>query len=361
MGLALGFQIPVQAQQSQTDRLVITPDNISEINLLSQYQSHTSRIRGITFSSDGSRIITMGRDDSDFDELVYFDVESEQIISTGDFSSQVSPWAIFDIQFFNNSDNLMVTTDGAVFVWNTQNSQPSPTTTIVQSFASASESIGANRILVASGETGLLGIWSVATEIPSQPLDSERSDLTNIAHLLMARQLDTPISDIAYDEIHQQIFVLGTNGNLYQFPSPPGYSLSDPEIVAQPASEVRPETIARANHLIALAPETQWVAYAGSYRNVIIQDYVEDRLLSDYSLESPVICLVSSPNHRILVIGENAPEAELIFIDTLTFQEVNRINTEAPIQDCTYSPDGTLLATANTNGEVYIWGISSDS
>lgn len=351
----------VQAQESQTDRLVIAPDNINEINLLSQYRSHKARIRGITFSPDGSHIITMGRDDSDFDELVYFDVDTEQLVSADNFSSHISLSAMYDTQFFKNDNNMMVTvtTYGGVFVWNTQSS--TPTTTIFQAFATSSERLRGTQILVASGDTGLLAIWRVTTSIPPQTLDDVHDRLTTIAHLIVATQLDTPISDIAYDDIHQQIFVLGTNGNLYQYPLPPGYILNDPEIVSQPAKEVRPERIARANHLITLAPEKQWVAYAGSYRNVLIQDYVENRLLYDYSIESPVICLASSPDQRILVIVENAPEAEIIFIDMLTFQEVNRINTEAPVQDCAYSPDGTLFATANTSAEVSIWGIPSDS
>lgn len=359
ISFALGLQNTGQAQEFQTDREVITPDNVSEISLLSQYQSHTARIFGITFSPDGTYIITMGRNDLALDELVYFDVDAEQLASNGDFSRQISPSAMYATQFFNNENNMMVTTHGAVFVWNTQSN--TPTTTIIQAFATASESLRANRILVASGETGLLAIWSVPTEIPSQTFDDEQDRLASIADLLLATQLNTRISDIAYDDVHQQIFVLGAGGNLHQYPLPAGYLLSDPEVIPQPTQEIRPGTIARANHLIALAPEAQWVAYAGSYSNVVIHDYVEDRLLYDYSMESPVICLASSPNHRILVIVENAPEAELIFIDTLTFQEVSRINTGAPVQDCAYSPDGALFATANPNGEVSVWGIPSDA
>ena len=363
VGLMIPFPINAQAQEQAPpiDRPVIVRDNLDRITLLSQYQSHTSTVRGINFHPDGTQLYTVGRSGSDFDEMHYFTIESNDLALYDSVVLLPPPSTMLNVQFFNDEDNVMLTTDSGAFIWETQRNIV--TSSIVQSLTSSAVNLGSNRVLVASGESGLIALWNITPNIPSQTSDApplpDDHVFTPMATLVTATQLGIPISDVSYDPIYRQMFVLGVNGNLYQYAIPAGFILEPPTRLPQPIQESRPESVARASKLIAPDHDGQWVAYAGSYRDVIVYDYMDEQHLLQYPMDSPVICLMTSPDSDILVIGENADEAELIFIETLGFQEIGRVQTEAPIHDCAYSPDGTLIATANPNGDVSLWGIET--
>jgi len=348
-------------QETQAPHLIITPENVDDISHLLDYQSHTSRTYGIAFDLEGRHLFAVGENEGEnFSVFTVFSLENREFR----IPEQPQLRGLQDVQFIAGSlaidETMLLIMNGNIVVWDILSD--APVGVISQNYSTITTHLGHRWILVASGETGLLSVWDIPSLPPSPtaeppPPPPPEPPFDWIASLKGATQLDGPIADVGYDPVHG-ILVLGRDGNLHRLLLNEGFIFEHSETLPQePPVGAQPQVVARDKDLIAFDSEQEWIAYAGSYQDVVVYDYDEGQQLLRYPVDEFVVCLMTSPNKDLLVIGDNGPNATLIFINTSTFEEVGRVNIGSFISDCAFSPDGTMIATATEVGVTSLWGI----
>ncbi|MCA9895510.1 MAG: WD40 repeat domain-containing protein, partial [Anaerolineae bacterium] len=356
-------QIPdtLQAQSAALNngRFTISPESIDQFNLINQWQLNGIGA-AVHFTPDTQMLLASYAGESESNILFYaingYEIEPAAFnlnMPQSDFSRN---WNA--LQFINNGDNLAASYSDGFFVWDLKTGDL--TGRVLQGYTSGIAAYGNSHLWSYSHEARLAAWWKVNTKLPEPTTSDEGADNWEldplISQLIMALRLHEAIVDMAI--LQDQIYLLGSSGLFYRFED----VFAEPEALPQTVQPERPEPIGGSS-LITIPANTQWVAYAGSYRDVVLYDIEHNNQIARYALDTPIGCLKASPDGRILLIVERSFEPNIIVLDaasvlyTGSLQEIARIPTDIPIGFCNLSPDGTLFATSDIEGNISLWGI----
>jgi WD40 repeat protein len=267
---------------------------------------------------------------------------------------------ITDIQFSPNGRLLAAGFGGSVTVWDV--SSGSPVARVPQVSAVSAALAGDYGIVVVGGLNRVVGLWIIMPPwdyIESGSFPADFNYTFTESDLLTAFHADEAIVQVLNNPNTTQSFALTIDGTLYIYT--PSNEPEAPFISALQAPQPVPSEPLAGDGIggpyIALKPRSQLLAYAGSYRDVVIYDMLQNRTMTRFPLESPVACVMYNPSGDLLVTANWSEDSSLHITDSTRGRMIAQVDTGQRVVSCTFSPDGTLIATGDGEGRIALWGV----
>ena len=353
---------PTLSATSTPGNPIINVAQIGQVAELQSWQAHTEFVEGIDFSPDQTHLVTTGHDPiNGSNPIRLWDLQGNTLIEL-EFEG-IQPFASATTVHFSQDGQYIVTSLGinSTIVWNVSNG-----TQVAQIGQGAIDTVFADSSnIIIAREDGLIGIWNISLSpssntqgqeavnmgVPTETLVTSQSEI-----LVTAFQIGEPVRGVAFSPNTRKVFVLGQSGNLNIFTWEVingTLQTVKQEPQATPAKPLPGLTGPR----IALKPSSSWVAYTASPQDIVIYDYLQETSVAHYNLDTPISCMMFSPNGEILIVADQAEASSIHIFDADTGELLVMLPTQGTVTSCAFNTSGTLFATGNSDGEITIWGI----
>jgi WD40 repeat protein len=343
-----------------SNRAVITVDNATGLQKYRAWQAQYGAVSALVFIPQTSRLISGGydaNDDTDPQPIRIWELQEDSITSVDTFfkgfpnrsrmgisSLSLSPDGSLIAVVINNRD---------VNVWNTQTGDL--VAAVTQSHINTSAIDMSNYWLLAGGQMQFMAQWNinslVPTLFPTEVAFNPQGQLNNIF------PIDEDVSQVDYDADTHQVFALTLTGRLviYKFVNERDYAI---RFVPQaPASVLPPAWGLEGSHKMTLDSARHEITYTDTNRDVIVYDFVADKVVSRLSWGQPTGCLDYSADKRFLVMSDWGYDMTLHIIDTVSWKSIAQIPTGQALMACALSWDNKWIATGDPNGQIILWGV----
>jgi WD40 repeat protein len=320
---------------------------------------HSDQVRDIAFSKDSKRFVTASKDRF----IRVWDADSGKQLLTMSQSDAVQAVKLTE----NNRWIVSIGDDRTVRVWNALTG-----TEFIQipikgkGTALALSKDG--KFLVSGDQNGFINIWDIGL-IPAPDSILQFSGVTNSALYsptgnwiavsddkqawllnpkaitsLSGRPSGNPLPRLR-DNIQRMIFSVNdkwlgvlTEGNdivIYRTQNPSGRTIS-------PANPVTG---------LAFSPDEKNLYTGDAEGNLQVWDLATSKLMdTPVRYDQSITAMVATQDQLILAVMD-----EIHVLDINTFQELDQPRSVSVVELLAISPDGTLLAATNSNGQVQIW------
>lgn len=348
--------IPTLVVPSIGGQARITRENAGQIGKLRSWQPYGEggRITGLSFGLNASQLIAVGGASIELSSpLQLWDVSGQEIELLENYFEEVPSVGLTGLRLSHDRNRLVAFSEIG-WVWDTRTGHLMGR--ISQIGANTGTISEGNNTLFVASELGLVGIWAIPDlmNLPQyvKPIDPDGS-------LLSAYQLDEAIAQLEYMDITGQLFVLTAEARLYVF-TPFDYDANMDEEILQPPDSRVAQPIFNSpigGPRIVQGVAGSLLAFAGRFQDVVLVDPLSREIVNHIPLASPLACLLSSPDGRLLIVAEWGMNTYLRVLDAVTLEDLGRIETGQSVVGCTINAEGNLIATWDTEGNASLWGV----
>jgi hypothetical protein len=336
----------------------ITRENADQIGKLRSWQpfGEQGRINGLTFGLNAGQLIMVGNASIELSSpLQVWDISGQAIeLLENDFEAIPSPPVGLTGLRLSHDRNRLIVFSEVGLVWDTR------TGYLIGSISQYGANTGTisegNNTLFVANELGLVGIWAIP-DLMNLPSDVKVIDPDGT--LLTAFQLDAAIAQLEYIDATGQLFVLTADARLYAI-TPFDYDATMYEEILQPPDSRQALPIfngLNGGPRMAHGVSGSLLAFAGRFQDVVLVDPLSREIVNHIPLASPLACLFSSPDGRLLIVAEWGMNTYLRVLDAVTLEDLGRIETGQSVVGCTINAEGNLIATWDTEGNASLWGV----